>query len=335
MDTHQRTLRIGAAAILCALGLRLGAVWLWQTFENWITDVDTQAFLIYLETGRNVRFSPSLEELSNYGGESPAPYLPVDTQEDAVLPVFSANDAAAVDIRYSCSLRPDLEALMTARLDWELCTEEPTVLILHTHTTESYTKTTEHYQETSAFRTLDEDYNMLSVGDALARALESGGIRVIHDREIHDYPSYNGSYVHAREAIEYYLEKYPSIRLVLDLHRDASGDLNNQFRPTATVDGEKAAQLMLVMGTNASGGTHPNWKENLALGLKLQTQLERTAPGITRPLSLRAQRFNQDLTPGSLLIEVGAAGNTHPEAIRAAEILAQAILALSRGTDGT
>ena len=70
----------------------------------------------------------------------------------------------------------------------------------------------------------------------------------------------------------------------------------------------------------------------ISLGLKLQAQLERLSPGITRPMSLRSQRFNQDLTKGSLLIEMGAAGNTHKEALRAAEQLAKAIIALARGT---
>ena len=329
MDTHSKTLRIGAAAILCALFLRLGAGELWRCIENWISDRDTQAFLIYLETGRNVRFSPSMEQLSNYGGESPAPALPqADTTEPAALPVFSAEDTSLLDIRYSSSHRPDLEALLTTPLTWDLTGEAPAVLILHTHTTESYTKTTEVYQETSAFRTLDERYNMLSVGDALAEALEAAGIRVIHDREIHDYPSYNGSYTHARKSIQAYLQEYPSVCLVLDLHRDASGDLNDQFRPTVTVDGESAAQLMLVMGAGHSG-----WEENLALGVKLHAQLERIAPGIMRPISLRSQRFNQDLCSGALLIEVGAAGNTHEEAIRAAQVLAQAIQALRGGTE--
>ena len=270
-----------------------------------------------------------MEHLSNPDGESPAPAIAqTEAAEPAVLPVFSQADTALLDIRYSCSQRPDLASLLTAPLTWNLTAEAPTVLVLHTHTTESYTKTTESYEETSAFRTLDQRYNMLSVGDALVQALEDAGIPVIHDREIHDYPSYNGSYAHARKAIQAYLEENPSVCLVLDLHRDASGDLNNQFRPTVTVDGESAAQLMLVMGAG-----HDKWEENMALGVKLHAQLERIAPGITRPISLRSQRFNQDLCPGTLLIEVGAAGNTHEEAIRAAQVLAQAILALSRGTE--
>jgi stage II sporulation protein P len=90
--------------------------------------------------------------------------------------------------------------------------------------------------------------------------------------------------------------------------------------------------MMLVMGTDASGQSHPNWQKNLSLGLKLHVTLEQQAPGIMRPLCLRSQRFNQDMTAGSLLIEMGAAGNSHPEALRAAEQLAYAIVTLAQGS---
>ena len=226
-----------------------------------------------------------------------------------------------------------LEELLVQPLDWDLHSGAPTVLILHTHATESYTKAKgEVYKETSAFRTLDEEYNMVSVGDRVAKLLEAGGITVIHDRQLHDYPSYNGSYNHARKSMAEILKKYPTIRLVLDLHRDASGDNYNQMRTEAEVNGKASAQLMLVIGTDASGLKHPQWEENLALGLKLHSQLERIAPGICRYVNLRGQRFNQDLSPGALLVEVGAAGNSHEEALIAAEVLAQGILDLANGT---
>ena len=209
--------------------------------------------------------------------------------------------------------------------------EKPTVLILHTHTTESYTKSREPYEESSDYRTLDENYNMLSIGAEVARQLEAGGIRVIQDRQLHDYPSYNGSYTHARKAIQALLSENPSIRLILDLHRDAADTPKGQLRTVAEVDGTRSAQLMLVVGSDASGRKHPDWERNLALALQLQTRLELLAPGITRPTVLRGQRFNQDLSTGALLVEVGAAGNTHAEALRAADVLAEAILSLADG----
>ena len=328
MDQQQRTKRFGIYVILCAVLLRLTAAGLPEKIMAWLTDANTAPFLIYLETGRNVRFSDSSKGFSDFFRESPAPWI-----SEAEKPCFTAGDAEAVEVYYACSRRPDLGALMEKPLDWDLTGEAPTVLILHTHTTESYTRIDEDYVESSDYRTLDEGYNMLSIGDAVAEILAENGIGVIHDRELHDYPSYNGSYVHARRSIRAYLEEYPSIRLVLDLHRDAAGTVGSQLRTEALVDGEVSAQLMLVMGTDASGQDHENWEENLSLALKLQTQLERLSPGITRPLSLRAQRFNQDLSPGALLVEVGAAGNTHKEALIAARKLADAVVSLARGTE--
>ena len=173
---------------------------------------------------------------------------------------------------------------------------------------------------------------MLSIGERVTQVLSQYGITAIHDRELHDYPEYTGAYNHSREAAQYYLQKFPSIQLILDLHRDALEQNGQQLRTSATVNGQPSAQLMLVMGTDAGGLSHDGWEQNLSLGLKLQLQLEQQAPGITRPTALRSQRFNQDLLPGALLVEVGAAGNTHEEALIAAEQLAHAIGALAKGT---
>ena len=130
-----------------------------------------------------------------------------------------------------------------------------------------------------------------------------------------------------------FLEEYPDICLVLDLHRDAATLANgDRYATAATVDGQPAAQFMFVVGTDYRNGNHALWQENLALALKMQVQMERIAPGICRKINLRAQRFNQDLLAGALLIEVGAAGNSHDEAVLAAGALARAILVLARGS---
>lgn len=325
MNQQQRTKRIGAAAILCALAFRLGASPLPEMLLAWLRQPNTASFLIYLETGRDVRFSASQEVFWVFPAESAAPQLPA---AEPVRLSFTAEDAALTDIYNTSSKKPDTAALIQAPLSWNLVSREPTVLILHTHATESYTRQGEAYTETSAFRTLDEDYNMLSIGAYVAELLAKQGITAIQDRELHDYPSYNGSYVDARGSIQEYLETYPTIQLVLDLHRDAAGTGRNQLRTLAQVEGETTAQLMLVMGTN-----YDTWEKNLSLALKLHARLEAQAPGITRRLCLRPQRFNQDLCPGGLLVEVGAAGNTHAEALRAAKHLADAIIALAQGTE--
>ena len=323
MKQLSRARRVGITAVLCALVLRLWSDGYGEKLLNLLTSPEAAAFYIYLETGRDVRFSPSLPAFSPDFMESPpAATLPAT---EPTLPSFS--DADGLELYYASTENPDIPALLAQPLQWHLRGEEPSVLIVHTHTTESYTRVDEPYRESSAWRTVDEHYNMVSIGDTVTALLEENGISVIHDRELHDYPSYHGSYTRTRKAIEDYVNQYPTIQLILDLHRDAAGEGSNQMRTRATVDGESSAQLMLVMGTN-----YDTYPENLSLALKVHAQLEAQCPGITRPLQLRAARFNQDLCPGSLLVEVGAAGNTHPEAQRAAAQLAKAIIALAEGT---
>ena len=326
MELHNRALRVGAMAVALAIALKLAAGG-YQPLVALLAKEETQRFLLYLETGRVVRPATGETQAAQmlHDGESPGP-------TEMPLPQFSPADGADIEMTYRCSLQPDLEALIDQPLDWNLYGPEPTVLILHTHTTESYTQSgADRYEASSAYRTLDENHNMIAIGDALAEYLAGKGITAIHDRTFHDYPSYSGSYTNARDTIEAYLQEYPSIRLVLDLHRDASGDGSNQLRTHATVDGADAAQLMLVVGTNATR-KHPNWQENLALALKFQVVLEDLAPGITRPMVLRSERFNQDLLPGTLLVEVGAAGNTRAEALAAVGVLGEAIVVLARGS---
>ena len=315
MDLHQRTLRIGLTVILFAAVFRLCSM-----VPPAAPDpaVPSETISIPQETGQDVRFSPSLGYFIPQFVESSPPSI-----KQPQIPCFS--DASAVQLHNATKKQPKLEELICKPLTWQLTGLEPKVLILHTHTTESYNPKDKPYRETASYRTLDEAYNMLSIGDIVAEILVCQGISVIHDRTLHDYPSYNGSYVHARKTIQDYLSRYPGIELILDLHRDATEGTAGQLRTLA--DTQNCAQLMIVIGTN-----HDDFEKNLSLGLKLHAQLEQQSPGITRPLQLRTSRFNQDLLPGALLIEVGAAGNSHEEAINAARQLAQAVIALSRGT---
>lgn len=327
MDQENKVLRLGAMVILCAILIRLLGSGILAPVVELLQQPKAVSILMLLETGRSIRLSGDTQA-ADWAAESPAPV--VQSGETAAAPVFAAQDLELVELRSAVSWEPDLESLLTEPVSLSLKTGEPTVLILHSHATESYTKVAgQSYTESSAYRTLDESYNLLRVGDALAQKLEDAGIRVIHDRTLHDYPSYNDSYSHARSAIQTYLEEYPSIDLVLDIHRDAADTGSGQLA-TYVSNGEiEAAQIMLVMGTGANGQSHPNWRQNLSLALKVQVQLERLFPGICRPISLRSSRFNQDLHPNMLLVEVGAAGDTLEEALAAIEPLAQAIISLA------
>ena len=318
---------VGICALVLALLLRMVSTAGILPLQN----SDMLSFLVYLQTGRVVRY-PS----------SPAPEAPPTTSPTPTRPlpqrpvglILTSDDAAAVELNDLVDYKPDVEQLLLTPLDWDLTGDAPKVLILHTHATESYTKQPgEIYEEDSMYRTFNASYNMLSIGEELTAVLTAGGISVLHDRTLHDYPSFNGSYDHARQTIRAYLEAFPSITMVIDLHRDAMDfEQDPQLTTMATVGGQKSAQLMLVAGTDHNV-SYSHWEENLAMGVKLTAVLEKMYPGITRPIQLRAQRFNLDMTPGSLLVEVGANGNTHAEAVTAVRALGAAILAMSKGVN--
>ena len=258
-----------------------------------------------------------------------------ETEAEPVDPplVFSADEADAIGIVGACSYQPDKQALLTRPSALSLSDDGPAVLIVHTHSSEAYTMEAGfEYQESDALRTLDEQYSVIRVGDEIADILTEAGISVLHDTQPNDYPNYNGAYERMRQTIEGYLAEYPSIQMVLDIHRDAAEDADGSpVALTAEADGEACAELMLVVGTDEGGLSHPDWQENLANALKIQTLLNRSAPGLCRNLNLRTERFNQHETPGSLLVEVGASGNTLAEALRSTRILGQALAVFLRG----
>lgn len=207
--------------------------------------------------------------------------------------------------------------LLTAPLKFS---QNPTVLIVHTHTSEAYA-------ESEGARSRDEDLNVVSVGAAIAEALKKEGIHVIHDKTQNDNPSYNQSYKNTLSVIESNLTAHPEIEIVLDIHRDyikqESGTL---LKPTITdKSGEKAAQIMFVIGTDNMGLYHPEWRHNLAFAVQIQNALNTIQPGLCRSVNIRTERFNQHATPGSMIIEVGTGVNTIQEAKRSGTIIGKGI----------
>lgn len=223
------------------------------------------------------------------------------------------------------SLPVDLAAAAAASVNITLPEEGPQVLIVHTHATEAYTPDgTDLYEPSdNNTRTLDEAYNVIRVGDEIERVFTELGLSVIHDRTLYDYPKYNGAYERSGAGIADYLAQHPTIRIVLDIHRDALvGDDGTVYKAVTEIDGVKTAQVMLVLGSSA-GGEHPNWTENLALAVRIQRSMDRLYPTLARPLALRVPRYNQHLTNGSLLVEVGCHGNTLQEALAGARLFAR------------
>ena len=182
------------------------------------------------------------------------------------------------------------------------------------------------YEESDPYRTTDCTKNVVRVGEEMAQVFRSQGFEVVHDTTLYDYPAYNGAYERSCAGVEKWLEQYPTIKLVLDVHRDALVSADGAaYKLVSEVEGQKVAQVMLVVGSNDSGMEHPNWRENLALAVKLQLELTRDWGQLARPITLRSSRYNQHLSPGSLLVEVGGHGNTLQEAIAGARLFAQSI----------
>ena len=220
-------------------------------------------------------------------------------------------------------LELDTRVLTAGKVDVELG-EGPQILIVHTHGSESYSQSDgDTYEESDPYRTTDCTHNVVKVGEEMATVFRAHGFQVIHDTTLFDYPSYNGAYDRSKAAVEEWLEKYPTIQVVLDVHRDALVGSDGQvYKLISEEAGKKVAQVMMVIGSNGSGAEHPRWKDNLAFGVLLQQGLVRGYSELARPMVVRTSRYNQQLLPGSLLVEVGGHGNTLTEAIAGARLWA-------------
>lgn len=237
-----------------------------------------------------------------------------------------------VYVKNSTDLTIDIRTLLKKPLCFSIKkSAEPEILILHTHTTETYlTQDGDTYPESYTSRTRDKKKNMVRIGDCVTEKLTAAGYSVIHETTEHDYPQYNGSYTRAASTISKTLKKYPSIKIILDLHRDAitSGD-SDKVKTVTEIEGKKAAQVMLVMGSQSGGVTNfPDWQENFKLALRLQQTLERMYPTLARPVSLTSKNYNESLSKGSLLIEFGTDANTLSEACYSAELVGNALVNL-------
>ena len=205
--------------------------------------------------------------------------------------------------------------------------EGPQILIVHTHGSEAYTMPPgQEYEPSGESRTTDTSLNVVRVGDELAKTLEEAGLTVLHDPTLHDYPEYSGAYGRSLDAVNAYLAEYPTISFVLDVHRDAISDGDGTpYKVVSGVAGLNAAQMSFVIGTDGGGLEHPHWQENLKLAAAIQQRLTADYPTLMRPITVRNSRYNQHTTPGSLLVEMGAAGNSLDEALLSARLLGKAL----------
>lgn len=265
--------------------------------------------------------------------ETPKPEIPEEVPNKTVVEHTGTGKtggkylwAEKVCIQNSTGQSIDVTALAAQTVNLELGAG-PQILIYHTHGSEAYTQTEENrYIESDSYRTIDCERNVVRVGEEMAQVFRAQGFEVIHDTTLYDYPAYSGAYERSRAGVEGWLAQYPSIRFILDVHRDALISQDGAAYKLVAQEGEqKVAQVMFVVGSSDGSTDHPNWRENLGLAIHLQSSLTQRYDELARPITLRSSRFNQHLSTGSLLVEVGGHGNTLEEAVEGGKLFARTV----------
>ena len=270
---------------------------------------------------------PPIEDISPPEADTAVGY-PIEAADLSCPDLFTFSN----ETTYS----PDGAALLAAPLpfedfaEWKKLyggTEEPYILILHTHGTESYAEEGQAlYTSGESFRTTDIGGNVVAVGAVMADVFEAAGIPTLHCTDMFDRESYSDAYTLSSAAVRKYLAAHPSIRIVLDVHRDSIIRADKtKIRPITKVNGADTAQFMIVAGTDFKGANHPDWRDNLNFALKIQSELTKVSDSLCRAVNLRGAGFNQQHASGSLILEIGSCGNSLTEAKRTAVWAAAAI----------
>ncbi len=196
----------------------------------------------------------------------------------------------------------------------------PKVAVIHTHSSEAYRPTS------GADYCWGKPDGVIKVGATLAEELSGKlGVSTVHSSAIHDYPNWTRSYSAAYDTMKSLIKSYPTVDVVLDIHRDSLPASKSNLK-AATCDGEKVARVLFVVTDDTSGLAHPNWRRNYEFALKLSAQLETMYPGVTRGVAIHKHaRFNQHLHDRAIIVEIGGTSNTIEEANRAARLVARAL----------
>ena len=236
------------------------------------------------------------------------------------------NGKGSLALNNETKFKVSLDELIKGPLKIKLDKKGPKVLIYHTHTSESYLQDAKQIGKTGIPNwSRDPEKSVVRVGEELAQTLRKKyGIEVIHNGTVHDYPNYNGAYNRSMDTASKILKSYPSIKVVIDLHRDGIGVEGKKLRAVTKVEGKNVAQVMFVVGSSQNLA-HPNWRENLKFALKLQDKLNAISPSLAKPIDLSYNRYNQHLSTGAIIIEVGGDGNLLSESIESTKYLARVI----------
>lgn len=312
--------------ICCALliaALAVSSVWLQGNGFGWldtpfdVIDTSESDGTQGTDTEKDENIQPSPDAVPEHA-------MPI-VQKDLSYPSLGENY-----IHNETAYAPNVQELLDGFLPPDLG-ESPTVLILHTHTSEGYLPPDTAYvtEPIGALTyTRDSESNVIAVGKALADALQKKGITAIHCTVMHDASGLSGAYERSAQTVKKYLEEYPEIDLVIDLHRDAVISAEGEAVKAVTeLDGKRVAQVMAVVGSDGNGTEHAGWENNLSLALQLRRALNQRGH-LCRPVSLRNASFYQELAPLSLLLEIGTSAGSVDEATAAAVIVGEVLAEL-------
>ncbi len=205
--------------------------------------------------------------------------------------------------------------------------DKPAVLIYHTHTSETYELLDRNfYTNERSTRSESSAENMVRIGEEICKILEKNGYKTIHDKTVYD-EKLNGAYDRSRARISQILKDNPSVQIVLDVHRDSIYQKDGSRIKTVTeINGKKVAQIMLISGCEDGNVTDfPNWQKNLTFAVQLQQKLTNDNKTLTRPLMFCSRKYNMDLVPCALSVEIGTDANTLGEAVFSAQLFANSL----------
>lgn len=271
--------------------------------------------------------TPSPAPAPTANPDSPYPIVPITYTPITNDVTYRMEDCYVKNVTKLSKSEVAAELLQNMDFSVEKHSDQPQILIMHTHATESYQNHDGlYYDPDYTCRDTDNSRNMVRIGSIIAEELNRLGYNTLQDATLHDYPNYNGSYDRSKATVESYLAKYPSIKVVLDVHRDAIERTDGtRIKPVTTIDGKDCAQVMIISGADNGYLNMPNYKKNLRFASHLQNSMEGLYPTLTRPILFDYRNYNQQLTTGSILIEVGGHANTLEEAENAALLIARSL----------
>ncbi len=295
----------------------------------------------YLNEGETV----STEEVFNYASEKKEQVLIKEVEELKSMPIImvklmpKSNDGYLINdlvyVKNTSETKVDIISVMSKSITYKInkASKGPQVLILHTHATEAFNQGEENqYKVSNPTKSEDNSKNVVAVGKAILDELESNGVKAIQSTIHHDTPDYNNAYNNSFDTAKAMLKKYPTIKVVLDIHRDSMiNEQGEKYRPVVKIGNKNAAQIMFVAGIGTKKYANTHWEDNLKTILLVQKQIEQTTPGLCRPTLIRDKRYNSQVANGAMLIEIGTCGNTLDEAIYGGQLMAKSLAKVING----